>query len=748
MAEEKIEKKPRRGANKQEDKKPKKVSKEDENKKYINKEVHALLHGLLSLAFMFSIYFNNAGIVGERINEFSVGILGISAYTLPIIFFVYANMIFIKEPGFIKDRHKLEIMGIVIWSSVVAHVTNIFNNNDITPWGEGGFVGSFIGNIFQSLFGSLSIWILITMFIIFVVMTTGKSFIELIVYLSRMFAKKLSERKANRFEDTYEDKKKPKKEKVKKAVEEKQEPVEIMISDFSKKEEVKCEENQETEASEEEIEHIKDELSESINEEVKEYKYPGVDLLNEAPCDISEGSEELMRENAKKLEETLESFGVGAQVTHISRGPSVTRYELKPKTGIKVSKIVNLTDDIALNLAAKGVRIEAPIPGKAAIGIEVANENRQMVCLRQVFESDEFIKHPSKVAFGLGKDISGDTIVADIAKMPHVLIAGATGSGKSVCINTLVTSIIYKADPNEVKLIMIDPKVVELKVYNGIPHLMIPVVTDPKKAASALNWAVQEMIKRYNKFAENNVRDIKGFNAIVDTLEDEVKMPQLVIIIDELADLMMASPKDVEDAICRLAQMARAAGIHLVIATQRPSVDVITGVIKANIPSRIAFSVSSGTDSRTILDMNGAEKLLGKGDMLFYPVGSSKPVRIQGAFVSDSEVESIVEYVKDGAEAEYSEEMINQITSMKNGSDVESSGDVDEEYFYDAVKLVIEKDKASISMMQRAFRIGYNRAARLMDTLEAKGIVGPEDGSKPRNVLYTMEDYSNLINEE
>lgn len=478
-------------------------------------------------------------------------------------------------------------------------------------------------------------------------------------------------------------------------------------------------------------------------EEEKPYIYPPIELLGRDPQTGSGGNRAEMIENAKKLESTLKSFGVDAKVIQISKGPTVTRYELSPSQGVKVSKIVNLADDIALNLAASGIRIEAPIPGKAAVGIEVPNKETQSVYMRTLLESDAFQQHPSKLAFALGQDIAGNPIVTDIAKMPHLLIAGATGSGKSVCINTLITSILYKADPKEVKLLLVDPKVVELSVYNGIPHLLIPVVTDPKKASSALNWAVREMLQRYNDFAAHGVRDIKGFNKMMEEKGDEKgKMPQIVIIIDELADLMMAAPGEVEDAICRLAQMARAAGMHLIIATQRPSVDVITGVIKANIPSRLAFAVSSGIDSRTILDMVGAEKLLGKGDMLFYPSGQSKPSRLQGAFVTDQEVEAIVDFLKKSSKPYYTQETIDQITSAgKAGGGAAEDSD---EFFGQAVDLILEKEKASVSMLQRQFRIGYNRAARLMDDLERQGIVGPEEGSKPRKVLITKSEWEEM----
>nr|WP_308758653.1 DNA translocase FtsK 4TM domain-containing protein [uncultured Anaerotignum sp.] len=475
----------------------------------------------------------------------------------------------------------------------------------------------------------------------------------------------------------------------------------------------------------------------------KPYVFPPISLLGRDPGNAGGSGILEQQKNGRKLEMTLKSFGVEARVINVSAGPTVTQYEVSPSQGVKVSKIVNLADDIALNLAASGIRIEAPIPGKAAVGIEVPNKETKSVYLRTVLESDAFRKHPSKLAFALGEDITGNPIVTDIAKMPHLLIAGATGSGKSVCINTLITSILYKADPKEVKLLLVDPKVVELSVYNGIPHLLIPVVTDPKKASAALNWAVREMLERYNDFAACGVRDIKGFNAMKEEKgEPEAKMPQIVIIIDELADLMMAAPGEVEDSICRLAQMARAAGMHLIIATQRPSVDVITGVIKANIPSRLAFAVSSGIDSRTILDMVGAEKLLGKGDMLFYPSGQAKPSRIQGAFVTDKEVEQIVDFLRKSSRPGYTQEMVDQITAVaKTASGPSEETD---EFFEQAVDLILEKEKASVSMLQRQFRIGYNRAARLMDELERRGLVGPEEGSKPRKVLITRAQWEEM----
>lgn len=488
----------------------------------------------------------------------------------------------------------------------------------------------------------------------------------------------------------------------------------------------------------------------------KAYHFPPMNLLKRGNKTSGE-SDAHLRETAMKLQQILQNFGVSVTVTNVSCGPAVTRYELQPEMGVKVSKIVGLTDDIKLNLAAADIRIEAPIPGKAAVGIEVPNKENSAVMLRDLLETAEFKNSQSKISFAAGKDIAGKVVVADIAKMPHLLIAGATGSGKSVCINTLIMSILYKASPEEVKLIMIDPKVVELSVYNGIPHLMIPVVTDPKKAAGALNWAVAEMMRRYQAFAEQNVRDMKGYNekaASSPAIDgEELKMmPQIVIIVDELADLMMVAPGDVEEAICRLAQLARAAGIHLVVATQRPSVNVITGLIKANMPSRIAFSVSSGVDSRTIIDMNGAEKLLGKGDMLFYPSGYQKPARVQGAFVTDKEVQSVVEYLKNhNGDADYDNEIVQHVNTSEIGTGQGLGAGSEENerdmYFTEAGRLIIDKDKASIGMLQRTFKIGFNRAARIMDQLCEAGVVGGEEGTKPRKVLMSKEEFEQYMGE-
>ena len=503
---------------------------------------------------------------------------------------------------------------------------------------------------------------------------------------------------------------------------------------------------------------------ESGEEELEKIKYvkPPIDLLKKNVKSKDGINKNELHATAELMEKTFGSFGVGVKVTDVSCGPTVTRYELHPDQGVKVSRITALSDDIKLSLAASEIRIEAPIPGKSAVGIEVPNKVKTPVLLRDLIETKEFDNFKSKVAFGVGCDISGQPVITDIVKMPHLLIAGATGSGKSVCINTIIMSILYKAEPSEVRLIMIDPKVVELSVYNGIPHLLIPVVTDPQKASAALNWAVMEMTNRYKLFAEVGVRDIAGFNAFVEEqqyLGDETedsrkcfeKLPQIVIIVDELADLMMCSPKEVEDAICRLAQLARAAGLHLIIATQRPSVNVITGVIKANIPSRIAFAVSSGVDSRTIIDGVGAEDLLGQGDMLFFPTGYPKPVRLQGSFVSDDEVKKVVDFLKENNKKSSYDEMVTQKISESMSEDkaeAPAAKQGRDEYFEEAGRFIIEKEKASIGMLQRMYMIGFNRAARIMDQLAAAGVVGPEEGTKPRRILMTMDEFNAFVQAE
>jgi len=476
------------------------------------------------------------------------------------------------------------------------------------------------------------------------------------------------------------------------------------------------------------------------SETYKGFKLPTIDILKKLKVADSTSSTAELKVKAEKLEQTLQNFNVNAKVVQVTQGPAITRYEIQPSVGVKVNSIVRLADDIALNLEAKSIRIEAPIPGKAAVGIEVENERVNLVSIRELIESKEFKASKSKISFVVGKDIGGNPIISDLKAMPHLLIAGSTGSGKSVAINSIILSMLYKAKPDEVKFVLIDPKVVELGGYNGIPHLLIPVVTEPSKAAAALNWAVAEMTNRYKKFADESVRDLESFNeTVIFNGEEEKVLPQIVIVIDELADLMMAAPSQVEESICRLAQMARAAGMHLIVATQRPSVDIITGVIKANIPSRIAFAVSSQFDSRTILDMGGAEKLVGKGDMLFNPLGMAKPIRVQGTYVSDGEVKGVINFLKNqGVEAEYSKDVMNTIDKVSLSVNEDSSNDDD--LLPEAIEAVIKAEQASVSMIQRRFRVGYNRAARMIDMMEDRGIIGPADGSRPRQVLMNEEE--------
>lgn len=755
----------------------------------LSQEIKGVLIFSISLFFGIGIYSHEAGFFGKLIHKFCVGVLGIGAYILPVLIGILGIFMMLKK---LNTSNKLKILisfGMLFLLSTFVHILNVVNEPlegmnawlkikhyyEIGDWDNGGLIGAVFGKVLVKTIGIYGSYVFIaTLFIILLILLTGRSFVGDIISIYKWMAECITKIKGilDHYQMEQEEKRTRKNSQAKnkdnrsmpnikieddEIVHTDNEPQEVKSSIVEPVEEIKVldfaqkieEKNQAKESQSENVQSSSYddsvEMLSSINKPV-DYQFPSIELLQANTYSITSNSKKKMLHNAKKLEETLASFGVEAKVVQINRGPTVTRYELQPSQGVKVSKIVSLADDIALNLAAAGIRIEAPIPGKAAVGIEVPNHEVQPVFLREVIEEEAFQKFPSKLAFALGKDIAGNSVVTDIARMPHLLIAGATGSGKSVCINTLIASILYKANPNEVKLLMIDPKVVELSIYNGIPHLMIPVVTDPKKAAGALNWAVQEMTNRYKLFAENNVRDIKGYNNLkrnenTDDQNPSEIMPQIVIIIDELADLMMTAPGEVEDAICRLAQMARAAGIHLVIATQRPSVDVITGVIKANIPSRLAFAVSSGTDSRTILDMVGAEKLLGKGDMLFYPVGSSKPVRIQGAFISDQEVERIVESIKQSGQAEYNQDIIEEITTVNN---VSSGGEEVDEYLEQAIEMVIEKEKASISMIQRYLRIGFNRAARIMEEMEERGIVGPDEGSKPRKVLITKEEFEQM----
>ena len=794
-------------------------SKNVESNSFLKKEVTILLT-LAFCVFLMISNFGIGGSVGNAISGILFGLFGLLAYILPIVVFVGVPFLSYNRGN--RRAYMKAMAGVILFLMICILFELIKSGYDPTAkLGDyykmsrlerngGGFVGGCFVKFLGMALGTVGTYLItITLSIISIVTITEKSFLNMVksggkkAYdTAKEDAQKRKENnEVKREQRKIEDEKVRRKDKVvsgvsfdttltknpadiheitpptpddvsiseeksgqlvinrAQSVEEMEVPEEMDVKEekVSEKPVSKQRTKESQKQVEEEVSNVEVEIQKNIEKPKKAYQFPPLRLLQKGK-NTGGDSDEHLRQTALKLQQTLKDFNVNVTVTNVSCGPSVTRYELQPEQGVKVSKIVALADDIKLNLAAADIRIEAPIPGKAAVGIEVPNKENSAVMLRDLLETEDFQYHGSKIAFAAGRDIAGKTVIADIAKMPHVLIAGATGSGKSVCINTLIMSILYKATPDEVKLIMIDPKVVELSVYNGIPHLMIPVVTDPKKAAGALNWAVMEMTKRYQLFAEYNVRDLKGFNAKVDSvahIEDEnkpEKMPQIVIIVDELADLMMVAPGEVEDAICRLAQLARAAGIHLVLATQRPSVNVITGLIKANMPSRIAFAVSSGVDSRTIIDMNGAEKLLGKGDMLFYPTGYPKPIRVQGSFVSDKEVQSVVEYlISHGDGVTYNEEITKHVNNSisSNGGGAQSSGPSDDKdvYFVDAAKFVIEKEKASIGNLQRVFKIGFNRAARIMDQLEEAGVVGPEEGTKPRKVLMSQEQLEQYIEE-
>lgn len=662
------------------------------------------------------------------------------------------------------------------------HLTNAYNNGMALK--SGGFFGGLVGEPLYLAFGKTGALITVFLLIfVLVMLITGTTVVTLVRKMQS--SAKTVKKSYEEFRDTVEEQKKARREEIDIPLDEpntaaitagmsdKQKKVistyrgiDIPLDDKDEIESVSVEEAleaAETESEkattrrkrakpleETEIEQTENEISstaETIEMQQEDYVYPPIELLKNSVSKSPAAERAELENTAQRLVDTLRSFGVETSILDISRGPTVTRYELQPSSGVKISKITNLADDIALNLATAGVRIEAPIPNKAAVGIEVPNKASNVVHIREILESSSFSGSKSKLTIALGKDIAGNAIVGDISKMPHGLIAGATGSGKSVCINSIIVSILYKAKPDEVKLIMVDPKVVELGIYNGIPHLLLPVVTDPRKAASTLGWAVSEMEKRYQMFAASGVRDLDGYNRVCENDSDMVKLPRIVIIVDELADLMMTAPKEVEDSINRIAAKARAAGMHLIIATQRPSVDVVTGVIKANIPSRIAFAVSSQIDSRTILDNAGAEKLLGRGDMLFSPIGSTKPSRIQGCFVSDEEVESVVEFVKGRHTTEYDQSIMEDIENRviagnKDKGSINTSSDDDGEedpMLKSAIEFVVESGQASTSMLQRKLKLGYARAARIMDTMADMGIIGPYNGAKPRDVLITME---------
>lgn len=770
---------------------------ENKNKKYISIDLIGGILIVLSVILFIFLTLNNIGSVGVAIKSIFLGIFGVGSFLLPVIL-VYLGIIFILADNNINVTGKI-IQGIILVILISAVAYSFKNTNLDIMKDFGGFVesaytggttlqnaGGVLGGVLTATLSSLigvvatNIILIATLFFmtLFILNITVR---KIAIFFGALFAW-FGHNTASAIKNGVSKQKTSKEEKYNKKLERikeskfeeigskesvahlKKDTSDQIIFDLGKFDDKKEEELEKAKMQRDEF--FKKQKEEKEDKTVKEvlqlehvkhieeqtYNFPPISLLSYNKEKTKGMDKKAIQTVALRLQKTLSSFGVEAKVTNITKGPTVTRYELTPSVGVKVSKIVNLADDIALNLAAKTIRIEAPIPGKAAVGIEVPNEINEAVFLREVIESEEFKNHKSKLAFALGKDTSGDIVVGDIAKMPHVLIAGATGSGKSVCINTIITSILYKAKPSEVKLMLIDPKMVELSGYNGIPHLLIPVVTDPRKAAGALNWAVQEMVNRYTLFASKGVKEINGYNAVIEKENKELenleegqtpRLPQIVIIIDELSDLMMVAPNDVEDAICRLAQMARAAGMHLVIATQRPSVDVITGIIKANVPSRIAFTVSSQVDSRTILDMAGAEKLLGRGDMLYFPTGESKPVRIQGSFVSETEVENIVENIKKNCTVTYNEDIIEKIergNNKKDSDDDETDDDVDV-LLNESIELAISIGQTSASMLQRKFKIGHSRAGRIIDQMEQRGIVSGYEGSKPRRTLISKEEW-------
>lgn len=743
-------------------------------------EVYGILLISFAIYLFICIYCGSDNIIPQTLSSVSGGLCGFGAFIIPFLILLLGLGLIVRQD---KMTIKLKFYALcflfifflvlievgpsidMVTDGFIEKVKSAYTNG--IAGAGGGALGEIIAYPLAGLFGKAGAYLFSGTFIIInILILTNASVYRAAAAIKRWFVKlygKMKDLKSAREDENFEsadaeaandrDPKIPGKEKSK-YIDEVNKKIKIL--DFFKASGLEeTEEKTDTEAlntAEEKVDndvHIpakdkkdsknQDKLNVKIKQVPQKYTIPPVSLLNNPVASKGINDKKELINNAKILEETLESFGVEARVVQVSRGPVITRYELQPSPGVKVSKIVNLSDDIALNLAAPAVRIEAPVPGKAVVGIEVPNKEMSAVFLREVIESKDFLEKESSLTFALGKDVTGNCIVSDLSKMPHLLIAGATGSGKSVCINALITSILYKASPEKVRLLMIDPKVVELSTYNGIPHLLIPVVTDPRKAAGALGWAVQEMVNRYKLFADNNVRNIESYNDLMNQKSPESLLPNIVVIIDELADLMMVAPNDVEDCICRLAQMARAAGMHLVVATQRPSVDVLTGVIKANIPSRISFGVSSQIDSRTILDMAGAEKLLGKGDMLYYPVGESKPLRVQGAFISEKEVEQVVEYVKNQSISDYKDDIIDEIEGSNEYSDEA------DELLPQAIQVVVETGQASISLLQRRLKIGYNRAARLIDSMQERGIVGRYEGSKPRQVLITKDQYEEMF---
>lgn len=721
-------------------KKTKKINIQKKNA--INKDIIGMILIAFGIISMISLFSFKMGLIGSAIRGTTFSLMGFGGYFLPVAIMAIGIVYILDEYDNEELKISLTIFFILVSVLIILDGTNkvstglmdrIQNSFYLSQFAKGGgIIGSFIGFFFYKLFGTIGAYVVtffvISISVLFLTNTKLKDLLHILISFKEKTQKKFE------VERRVDNKIKKENKRLEISPEELLElPTEdIKIIDYTQGQ---TKETLKGVNLKKEVEIIDSEIKEkSIKSQPTKYKIPSLDMLKSPINKFNVNDEREIRNNGKIIEETMKNFGIESTITQINKGPTITCYELSPAPGIKLSRIVSLSDNIALSLASSDIRIEAPIPGKSAVGIEVPNKNKDSVFLKELLQSKEYISIDSSLPLALGKDVSGKTIVSSIDKMPHLLIAGATGSGKSVCINTIIMNILYKSSPEDVKLLLIDPKVVELNVYNGIPHLLIPVVTEAKRAAFALNWAVEEMEKRYKLFAKNGVRDITSYNSKIDVNETE-KMPMIVIIIDELADLMMVAAQEIEDYICRLAQMARAAGMYLIVATQRPSVDVITGTIKANIPSRISFAVSSQIDSRTILDMAGAEKLLGKGDMLFYPSFYSKPVRLQGAFIGESEVEKVVNFLKDQNITEYDEDIIEVVTNAKEIDIVD--GDV---LLPDAIELVINEGQASISLLQRRLKIGYARAARIVDEMEDRGIIGGFEGSKPRKVLITKDE--------
>ena len=722
------------------------TSKINRGKKF-SREITGIIIITFGILSAISLFSNKTGIVGVILRNIFFTLMGFGGYIFPIIIIAVGVLFIINKVEFNNDIKSLYLIGIFLCFLILMDVNNVDGNSfsdkiskslELSKEGlGGGLIGSGLGFIMYKLFGPLGSNIIIFLLVLILILLFTE--IKISEIINRIIL-----RFKTRHNSSFKLNKGNSKSKSNGITEQgnlkdidNKERKDIVIHNY---------------VLEDNSIRISEEIDKNVNDDeikidsrmkVSNYTLPPLDLLNDIEKKVDLNYKKEIINNAKIIEETMKNFGIDAKIIQIDRGPTITCYELQPAPGVKVSRIVNLSNDLALSLAASDIRIVAPIPGKAAVGIEVPNKIKDSVTLKEILMSDEFVSLESNMPLALGKDITGKPIISSIDSMPHLLIAGATGSGKSVCINTIIMSILYKSNPNDVKLLLIDPKVVELNIYNGIPHLLIPVVTDPRKAATSLSWAVSEMERRYKLFAKNNVRDIKSYNERLGNDEDN-RLPNIVIIIDELADLMMVAAQEIEDYICRLAQMARAAGMHLIIATQRPSVDVITGTIKANIPSRISFAVSSQIDSRTILDMAGAEKLLGKGDMLFFPSNLSKPIRIQGAFISDLEVKRVVDYLKEQYNTEYDADVMESITSETESNRLNDELD---DLLFDAISLVVEEGQASISLLQRRLKIGYARAARIIDQMEERGIVGGYEGSKPRKVLITKEELESLTKE-